>query len=108
MDTDRPRDVLDLPLAHILEREGEFIAYLVADDAADTNSARFRQGFEPCRDINAGALDVAPVLNDVAEIDSHAQFDATIRRHIGVSLGHRALYFDGAAYRVDDTAKLDQ
>ena len=107
MDTDRPRDVLDLPLAHILEREGEFIAYLVADDAADTNSAWFRQGFEPCRDINAVAIDVASVLNDVAEIDSHAQFDATIRRHIGVSLGHRALHFDGTTHRVDDAGELD-
>ena len=34
--------------------------------------------------------------------------DMAIRRYIGVSLGHRALHFDGTAHRVDDARKLDQ
>jgi len=49
-------------------------------NAADANSAGFGQGFEPCCDIDPVAVDVAPVLDDVAQIDPHAQFDAAIRR----------------------------
>src|SRR6516164_8682961 len=48
-------------------------------NAADANSAGFGQGFEPCCDIDLVAVDVAPVLDDVAQIDPHAQFDAAIR-----------------------------
>jgi hypothetical protein len=97
-----------LLLAHVLEREGEPVAHLIADNAADANPARFGQAFEPCRDVDPVAVDIAPVLDDVAEIDPHAEFDAAIRRHTGVSLGHRALHFDCAAHRVDDARKLDQ
>jgi hypothetical protein len=107
VDAHGPRDVLDLLLAHILKREGELVAHLVADNAANTNSARFGQGFEACRDIDPVAKDVAPVLDDVAQIDPHAQFDAAIPRHIGVSLGHRALHFDRTTHRVDDAGELN-
>jgi hypothetical protein len=51
---------------------------------------------------------IAPVLDDVAEIDPHPKFDAVIGRHIGVSLGHFALYFDGATRGVDDADELDE
>jgi hypothetical protein len=73
VDSDGASDILDLLLTHVLEREGEFVAHLVADDAADANSAGFRQGFEPCRDIDPVAIDIAPVLDDVTEIDPHAE-----------------------------------
>ena len=60
------------------------------------------------RRIYPVAVDIAPVLHNVAEIDPHAELDAAIRRHIGVSLRHLALHFDGATHRVDDTGKLDE
>jgi len=40
--------------------------------------------------------------------DPHAELDAAIGRHIGISLRHLALHLDCAAHRVDDTAKLHE
>jgi hypothetical protein len=74
---------------------------------ADANPARIRQGFQPCCDIDA-VENVALVDDDVAEIDPDAEFDTAVGRHIGVSLGHPALDFGGAAHRVDDALKLGQ
>ena len=60
------------------------------------------------RDINTIAVDVASVLDDVPEIDPHRKLDAAIRRYIGVSLRHFALYFDRATYRVDNAGKFEE
>ena len=66
VDADRPRDVLDLLLAGILEGEVELVAHLVAHDPADADPAGLRQGFEPGRDIDADAeLDAALLGNAV-------------------------------------------
>src|SRR5712671_513551 len=108
MDTYWPGNVLDLLLAHILEREGELVAYLITHHPADTDPPGLGQGLEPCRDIDPIAIDIEPVLHNVAEIDPHAELDAAIRRHVGVSLCHLALHFDGATHRVDDAGKLDE
>ena len=108
MDAHRPRNVLDLLLAHIFEGEAKFVAHLVAYDPAYANPAGFGQGFEPCRDIDPVAEDIASVSDYIAEIDPHTEFDAAIQRHISVSLGHRALHFDGAAHRVDNAGELDE
>jgi len=40
VDAHRPRDVLDLLLAHVLEREVELVANLIADHPADADAAR--------------------------------------------------------------------
>jgi hypothetical protein len=104
----RPRDVLDLLLAQVLERHSELVAHLVAHHPANADPARLRQGLEPCGDIDAVAKYVALVDDDVADIDANAEFDAALRRHIDVALGHVALDFDGAAYRIDDAGELDQ
>src|SRR5260370_1482809 len=45
MNTNWPGDVLDLLLPHVLEREGELVAYLVAHYPADADPARLGQGF---------------------------------------------------------------
>ena len=45
---------------------------------------------------------------DVANIDADAEFDAAVRRHIAVPLGHLALDFDGAAHCVDDAGEFGQ
>ena len=58
VDADRPRDVLDLLLAEILEAEIELVADLVAHDPADADPAGLGQSFQPRRDIDAIAEDV--------------------------------------------------
>jgi hypothetical protein len=69
MGAHRPGDVLDLLLAHVLEREGELVAHLIAHHAADADPTRRRQGFEPSGDVDAIAKDVGRIDDDVAKID---------------------------------------
>ena len=80
MSAHRPGDVLDLLLAHVLEREIELVAHLIAHDAADADAARLRQGFEAGRDVDPVAIDVLVVADDVAEVQPDTKLDAPIRR----------------------------
>jgi len=104
----RPRDVLDLLLAHVLEGDFKLVAHLVAHHPADAEPARLGERFEPCGDIDPVAKNIVLVDDNVAEVDPDAEFDAPVRRHIGVALGHLPLDFDGTPHRVDDALKLDQ
>jgi len=79
-----------------------------AHNPADADPAGFRQRFEARRDVDPVAVNVAPILYDVAEIDSHPEFDAAFGQHNDVSHGHLALHLNRATHRVDDAAKLDQ
>ena len=69
MNTHRSRDILDALAAHVLEEKIELVAHLVAYDPIDADPARLGQCFESRRDVNTIAVDVAAVLDDVAEID---------------------------------------
>jgi hypothetical protein len=104
----RPGDVLDLLLAQILEGEVELVAHLLVRRAAEADAAGLGQGFQPRREIDPVAEDVAVVEDDVAEVDPDAELDAPGGRDIGVAFGHAVLDFDRAAHRVDDAAKLHQ
>ena len=66
------------------------------------------KAFEPRRDIDAVAEDVAVLDDDVAEIDADAELDALLRGDTGIALGHPALHRDGAAHRIDDAGEFDQ
>src|ERR1700724_3215768 len=44
VDAYRPRDVLDLLLAHVLDRTGELVSHLITHHAADTDPAGLGQG----------------------------------------------------------------
>src|SRR6267143_1677184 len=68
--------------------------------------ARLGQGFEPCGDIDAVAVDVAPVFDDIAEIDTDAELDPPLHRNGGVAHGHLALHIHRAAHCIDDAAEL--
>ena len=104
----RPRDVLDLLLAPVVKAETELVAHLVAHDAADADAARARQRLEAGGDVDAVAIDVLPVLDDVAEIDADAKLDPPVGRLLDVAQRHLALHVDGAAHRVDDAGELDE
>src|SRR5260370_16606092 len=66
------------------------------------------QGFDPCGDVDAVAVEVVTLDDNVAEIDPDAQFDAVVRPDARVPLGHRLLHCDGAAHRIDDARKFYQ
>jgi hypothetical protein len=88
--------------SQVLECKVELVADLITHDPADADPAWLGQSFEPRRDIDSVSVDITPILDGVAQIDAHAEFEAAIWRHIGISLGHFALYFNCATHRIDD------
>jgi hypothetical protein len=78
------------------------------DRIGDEHPAGLGQGLDPCGDVDAVAIEVVALDDDVAEIDADAQFDAIIRRDARVPLGHRLLHRDRTAHRIDDAGKFHQ
>jgi hypothetical protein len=81
---------------------------MVADGARDADAARRRQCLQPCRDVDAVAVNVAAVGDHVAEIDPDAKSEAPLLGEIQIAVGHRALNFAGAAHRVDHAGEFRQ
>ena len=104
----RAGNVFDLLFAQILKRKVDLIADLVAHDPAHTDPAGLGQGFEAGGEVDAVAVNVAPVDDNIAEINTDAELDPPFSRDVSVALGHRALDFGRAAHCADDAGKLDQ
>ena len=108
VDPDRARDVLELLIAHVLERRVELAAHLPVGVVGDADAAGLGDAFEARGDVDAVAENVAVLDDDVADVDADAELDALVLRHAGVALGHAALDRDRAAHGVDDAGELDQ
>jgi|SRR6516162_1913879 hypothetical protein len=72
------------------------------------NPARLGQRFEPGREVDAVAEDVAILDDDVTDIDAHAKFNAAPCRGCGVAGDHLPLHLDRTAHRVDDAGELGE
>ena len=101
-------DVLDGLLALIEELQFELVADLIAHHRRAGDAAGPSQAFEPRRHVDAVAIEVVAIDDDVAEIDADAELDVPVFRHPGIALGHAALDFDRAARRIEHAAELDQ
>ena len=108
IDPHRTGDVLDLLLAAILERVGQLVANLIADDTRYADAGRIGERLEPRRDIDAVAEDVVILGDDVAEVDADAEFEPPLGGDIAVARGHLALHPNGATHRIDDAGELDK
>jgi len=108
MDPHRPRDVLDALLAHVLEGVREPVADMVANRARDADAARRRQPLQPRRDVDAVAINIAAIGDDVAEINPDAKAQTALLGQIQIAVGHCALNFAGTAHRVDDAGEFRQ
>ena len=104
----RPDNVFDALLSHICERVRELVADLVTDYPRDADAARLGQCLQPRRDVDAVALDVVAVADNVAKIDPNAENDAFVPGNLCVAIDHRALQLGGAAHRVDDAGEFRQ
>src|SRR5215469_2065156 len=98
MDRYRPGDVLDLVFAHVLERKMELVAYLIAHDTADADAPRLRQGFETRRDVDAVAIDVFVINDDIANVQANPKLNTPLWRNLHIALGHLPLDIDSTAY----------
>src|SRR5215472_7452758 len=81
---------------------------MVVNRVGDEYPAGIGQGFDPCRDVDAVAIEVVAFDDHIAEIDADAQFDAAVRCDTGVMLGHCLLHRDRTAHRIDDAGKFHQ
>ena len=81
---------------------------MVADRARYADPTRFSERLQSGRDVYAIAVDVAVFNNDVAEIDTDAEYDPLILRRCRVALGHALLHRDRARDGLNDAWELDQ
>src|SRR5712671_4657341 len=88
IDAHRPRYVLDPLLAHVVERELDLVAHLVAYYTADADPARLGQGFETCGDVNAIPENVVTLDADATEIDADTERDTLIGGDADISPCH--------------------
>ena len=74
-----------------------------------TDGARLGDTLQPRGDIDAVAHQIAvALLDDVAQMDTDAELNATLGRKAGVTLDHTVLHLDGAAHSVDHAAELNE
>jgi hypothetical protein len=84
------------------------VAHLIVDIARDHNATRLGERLQPRRHVDAVAIDIVVIADDVADIDSNAELDAALGRYLDIALDHPALNVDGATNGVDDADKFHQ
>ncbi len=108
VDPQRPGDVLEVLLADIGELGIDFAAYLSEHVLREADAAGFGDALEPCRDVDAVAVNITILGNDVAKIDTDPEGDLLFLRCPGVALDHCALHGQRAGDCLDDARELDQ
>src|SRR5262245_1200771 len=100
-------DVLEPGLAKIADGKLEPRSHLPVGVLRKTYGSRLGNALQARRDVDAVTHQVAiAFLDDVAEMNADAKFDAPLRRQTGVALDHQVLNLDAATNSVDDTAKF--
>src|SRR5262249_53003777 len=100
--------VLDLLFAEIVDGDVEAVAHLLVRRGTEANPARHSQRFEPSRNVDAVAEDVAILDDDVTDIDAHPKFNSALCRYCGVAGDHLPLHLDRTTHRVYYAGELDK
>jgi hypothetical protein len=104
---DRLGDILERGRAEIAHLEFKSSPDLPVSVLGETDRARLGDALQPRGDIDAVAHEIAvALLDDVADMDSDSELDATVLGHAGVALNEACLHLDGAAHCVHDAAEL--
>lgn len=101
-------DVLQCMLALQVEANIKARADLVADGARHADATRLRKLFQPGRDVDTIAEDIAVLENDVAKVDADAELDALFLRHALIAGRHVSLDLDGAGNGIHNALELDK
>ena len=104
----RSRNILKLLVTCVLETDVDLALHVLLHAAGDADATGLSKSLKTCCYVDAVPKNVAVVDDDVADIDADAELDPAIFGNGGVSLGHGALDFHGAAHCIDRTCKLDQ
>src|ERR1700731_380651 len=108
IDFDRSGDVLQVLTAELAKLQLEFAFDLVERLTGYANATALGDAFKPGCHVNTITKYIALVLDDVADIDADAEFDALVRGHSGVALDHGALDFHTTSHGVHRACELDQ
>src|SRR5262249_5098106 len=103
-----PGDVLDALLSDVLERKGQPVPDLFIDGLRDADAVRLGQRLQPRGDVDAVAINVFGLGDNVSKVDADAQTDPFIVRDTLISAAHAALNLDRTLHRFDDARKLGQ
>ena len=106
IDTHRSVQVLELPLAQILELHLDLVADVIDHGLGKTDAARHGHSLQARSDVDAVAVKIAAFDDHIAKIDSDAQQDAPISRYAGVGLFHPPLKVHRALHRINGAAEL--
>src|SRR3978361_627782 len=107
-DADRPRNILQLLFATVLEDDVEAALHILLHPRRHTDAPGIREAFQPGGDVDAITEDVAVVRDDVANVNADAKFYLLRCRNIEIGAGHGELNINGAAHRIDRTGKFRQ
>ncbi len=105
---DRPRDVLEVLLAHVLEAQVELAGDLVVDRRRHEDAAGGRDALQARRHVHAVAEQVGTLDHDLAEVDADPEQHPLRLGQRLVARLQRLLDLDGAAHAVDDAAELGE
>ena len=107
-DLDRLGDVLERDLADRLEAGRDLAARMVDRGAGDIDRPALGDLLQSHGDVDALAVDIAVLEDDVAEIDADPQIEPALGGNIVGRVGEVALRLDGAFDSVDDAVEGDQ
>ena len=100
-------NILDPSFTRVFEQETGMPAQLFADGRGDRYPAGFGQPFEPGSNIDAIAVNVIVLDDNIARIDADTQLQLAVAGGIIVG-GQTALDIDGAIHRVDGAVELNE
>src|ERR1700691_4756328 len=100
-------DVLDADLAAVLEVNVDAVADTFIDDRGDANAAGFGERLEPRGNVDAVAVNVLALNDDIAKVDADAQHNRRRRAARIGRQGGRALYGERTVHGIDHAAELD-
>jgi hypothetical protein len=89
-------NVLERLIAHAFQGEVEAARSVFLNAHRDADTARLGQAFEPSRNVDA-------VAEDVALMDADPEFDAAVRKQRGIAFGYCRLQLGSAAKRSAST-----
>jgi hypothetical protein len=95
-------------LAAILERDVELATHVPIGIVGYADAAGLGDTFEPRRNVDAVAVNITFLDDDVANMNADSEFDALILRHGCVTFDHAVLNLNGTARGVDGARELNQ
>ena len=95
-------------LADVFEAEVEFAYGILLHSGRNADPAGFGQRFQPRRNIDAVAKDIAIFGDDIADVDANAKFDPIVAGDRHIAFSHCSLYRGCAAQCIDHTGEFDQ